>query len=190
MTLTEGDVVIDVSSIEAGSLSSREGEQMGSVEEQTPSVTESEEGTVHFTLSNLPEHLFLRSKYISFLILFSVPEVSNEPIVAGMILLAEEQTHVMSVSAESEKIECINQQTNVSELTLKGYFHPKITSHLVTHMWFCEMQKWIFREMCICACVPPLYEQSTVSFFSYLFIITGGGALNTTAGATGITGRT
>nr|XP_055051767.1 centrosomal protein of 295 kDa isoform X2 [Misgurnus anguillicaudatus] len=69
------DVVTDVSSIETGSLNSQEREQAVSVEEQTSSVTESEEG----------------------------PEVSNEPIVAGMIPMPEEDAHVTPVSAESER---------------------------------------------------------------------------------------
>ncbi|XP_065137806.1 uncharacterized protein cep295 isoform X2 [Paramisgurnus dabryanus] len=70
------DVVTDGLSIETGSLNSQEREQAGSVEEQTSTVTESEEG----------------------------PEVSDEPIVAGTIPMPEEEAHVTPVSAESERI--------------------------------------------------------------------------------------
>ncbi|XP_051521584.1 centrosomal protein of 295 kDa isoform X2 [Myxocyprinus asiaticus] len=73
-TTSEEDAVPDVLSIETGSLSSQEHERAGEVDERTPSVTHADKG----------------------------PEVSDEPIVAGTVLLPVEQAHVKPTSSETK----------------------------------------------------------------------------------------
>ncbi|XP_051962774.1 centrosomal protein of 295 kDa [Xyrauchen texanus] len=83
-TTSEEDTVPDVLSVETGSLSSQERERAGDVDERTPSVTHSDKG----------------------------PEVSDEPIVAGTVLLPVEQAHVKPTSSKTD----MSQQTH--ELSL------------------------------------------------------------------------
>lgn len=115
-TSSEDVVVTDVSSIETGSLNSQEREQAGSIEEQTSSVTESEEGTAVSTLPVSLSSISVLEMLVNYLS-FSGPEVSDEPIVAGTIPLPEEEAHVTPVSEESERR---TQQTDVSIQVTQG----------------------------------------------------------------------
>lgn len=185
VTSAEADDVTDVSSIETGTLGSQEGECAGG---------KSEEGTSHVThfLSKLSK-LFLRSKVIFLFIVFSVPEVSDEPIVAGMIPLIEKKTHVMPMSGESETRESLIQQTDVSELT-NITFHSPLPKTLI-YSPSCDSSVGHKRsfEKCLCAFEPSCIDsqsEAILSGYQYLCIITGGGALETAAGATGFTERT
>lgn len=125
VTSAEADDGTDFSSIETGTLGSQEGERAGG---------KSEEGTSHVTHFLAKLSKLLRSKVIFLFIVFSVPEVSNEPIVAGMIPLIEKKTHVMPMSGESETRESLIQQTDVSELTNITFHLPLPKTHLFTIM--------------------------------------------------------